>query len=159
MVAPVFLAGRAFPPFCQLDVAGAGVVCAVLVGILLLLLAWRQPDRLARFLLWLPAHLLYRIRVYGLENLPARGPVLLVCNHVSWIDAILIFLAQKRLIHFMIWAPFLRVPGLRVLLRLAQVIPIDGSKGPRAIVQSLRAAGEALARGEVVCIFAEGSIT
>src|SRR5947209_14355492 len=59
----------------------------------------------------------------------------------------------------MIWAPFLGIPGLRLLLRLAKVIPIDGSAGPRAIIQSLRAAGEALGRGEAVCIFAEGGIT
>ena len=60
---------------------------------------------------------------------------------------------------FIIWAPFLRVPGLRLLLRLARVVPIDSAGGPRAIIQSLRTAGEALANGEAVCIFAEGSIT
>ena len=53
----------------------------------------------------------------------------------------------------------MRVPGLRLILRMANVIPIDSSSGPRAIIQSLRAASESLARGEVVCIFAEGGIT
>src|SRR5262249_6826089 len=120
---------------------------------------WKQPDRLARLLFWLPAHTFYRIHVHGRNHVPEQGPALLVCNHVSWIDAILVFLAQRRPIRFVIWAPFVRVPGLRLLLRLAQVIAIDGSAGPRAIIQSLRTASEALARGEVVCIFAEGSIT
>src|SRR6202011_3080872 len=60
---------------------------------------------------------------------------------------------------FVIWAPFTRVPFLRVLLRLDRVIPIDSTAGPRAIVHSLRAASEALGKGEVVCIFAEGGIT
>src|SRR5207248_11189964 len=95
----------------------------------------------------------------GREHVPATGPVLFVCNHVSYIDALLLFTAQRRPVRFIIWAPFLRVPGLRLLLRLARVVPIDSAGGPRAIIQSLRTAGEALANGEAVCIFAEGSIT
>src|SRR5207302_7848098 len=75
------------------------------------------------------------------------------------IAALLVLAAQHRHIRFVIWAPYLRVPGLRLLLRLANVIPIDSGSGPRAIIQSLRNASDALARGEVVCIFAEGGIT
>src|SRR5438309_9711248 len=67
--------------------------------------------------------------------------------------------ATRRRIRFLVWAPYLGVPGLRVLLRLANVIPIAGSGGPRAIIQALRTASEALAAGEVVCIFAEGGIS
>jgi acyl-[acyl-carrier-protein]-phospholipid O-acyltransferase/long-chain-fatty-acid--[acyl-carrier-protein] ligase len=107
----------------------------------------------------LPAHLIYRLRVSGRDNVPATGGALLVCNHVSWIDAFLIMLAQRRPVRFLIWAPFTRVPGLRVLLKLARVIPIDGSAGPRAVVGALRAASDALAQGDLVCIFAEGGIT
>jgi acyl-[acyl-carrier-protein]-phospholipid O-acyltransferase/long-chain-fatty-acid--[acyl-carrier-protein] ligase len=110
-------------------------------------------------LLWLPAHLLYRIRVFGREHIPATGPALFVCNHVSFIDAFLVFFAQRRLVRFVVWAPYTRLPGLGFLLRLARVIPIDGSAGPRAVIRSLRSASDALARGEVVCIFAEGGIT
>src|SRR5205807_8080165 len=122
-------------------------------------LCWQRPDIVVRLLLWLPAHLLYKIRVFGRENIPAKGPALFVCNHVSFIDAFLVFLSQERLVRFIIWAPYTRLPGLGFLLRLARVIPIDGSAGPRAIIQSLRAASAALANGEVVCIFAEGGIT
>jgi acyl-[acyl-carrier-protein]-phospholipid O-acyltransferase/long-chain-fatty-acid--[acyl-carrier-protein] ligase len=68
-------------------------------------------------------------------------------------------MAQKRPIRFVMWAPYMRLPGLRILLRLAQAIPIDGSAGPRAIVHSLRMASEALSQGDAVCIFAEGGIT
>jgi acyl-[acyl-carrier-protein]-phospholipid O-acyltransferase / long-chain-fatty-acid--[acyl-carrier-protein] ligase len=109
--------------------------------------------------LWILSHTLYRLRVLGEENLPAKGAALLVCNHVSHIDAFLVQAAQKRRIRFVIWAPYTRVPGLRHLLRLANVIPIDSSSGPRALIQSLRTASEALQKGEVVCIFAEGGIT
>ncbi len=114
---------------------------------------------LVRVPLWLIVHTFYRLRVHGLEHVPATGPALLVSNHISWIDAIVILAAQRRKVRFVIWAPFLGVPVLRVLLRIARVIPIDSRSGPRAIIQSLRAASDALAKGEVVCIFAEGGIT
>lgn len=130
----------------------------VLVAGAIGLMFWR-PDRFVRLMAWIPVHLFYRMRIYGAEVIPAKGPVLFVCNHVSYIDAFLVFMAQKRPIRFVMWAPYMRLPGLRILLRLAQAIPIDGSAGPRAIVQSLRKAGEALAQGDAVCIFAEGGIT
>ncbi len=132
---------------------------AGLAALGLVYLAWRRPHLLVWFPIWLMAHTFYRIRVYGRENIPAAGPVLLVCNHVSHIDALLLLATQKRPIRFLIWAPYLRVPGLRLLLWLARVIPVDGSSGPRAIIHSLRAASDALARGEMVCIFGEGGIT
>jgi acyl-[acyl-carrier-protein]-phospholipid O-acyltransferase/long-chain-fatty-acid--[acyl-carrier-protein] ligase len=135
------------------------LVLAVAAAALLAWLLWRHPDLLVRLVLWLPAHLLYRIHILGRENIPAAGPVLFVCNHVSFIDAFLVFLAQKRLVRFLVWTPYAKLPGLRWFMRLARAIPIDGSAGPRAILQSLRAASAALAKGEVVCIFAEGGIT
>ncbi len=122
-------------------------------------LIWLRPELLVRWVFWLPAHLLYRIRVHGRENIPAKGPVLFVCNHVSFIDAFLVFMAQRRPVRFVIWEAFTRLPGLRHLLRFARVIPIDGSAGPRAIIQSLRTASEALEKGDAVCVFAEGGIT
>jgi acyl-[acyl-carrier-protein]-phospholipid O-acyltransferase/long-chain-fatty-acid--[acyl-carrier-protein] ligase len=132
----------------------------LIAAALLLALAFLFRYRLfVRLPLWILKHTLYRLRVHGLENLPARGPALLVCNHVSHIDALLLLAAQKRRVRFIMWAPYTRLPGLRWLLRLANVIPIDSSSGPRAILHSLRAASDALARGEVVCIFAEGGIT
>src|SRR5207253_760966 len=108
---------------------------------------------LVRLPLWVLRHTLYRVRVVGAENIPATGPALLVANHVSHIDALIVLAAQRRKVRFLIWAPFMGVPFLRVVLRLARVIPVDPTSGPRAIVRSLRAASEALARGEVVCIF------
>lgn len=131
-----------------------GVVVVVLV-----LVAVFRHFFLVRLPLWILTHTIYRVRLYGLENIPATGPALLVANHVSFIDAFLIMTATRRPVRFLIWAPFLGVPGLRVILRMAHVIPIQGTGGPRAIIQALRTASEALAAGELVCIFAEGGIT
>jgi acyl-[acyl-carrier-protein]-phospholipid O-acyltransferase / long-chain-fatty-acid--[acyl-carrier-protein] ligase len=119
---------------------------------------WRYQV-LVRLPLWILRHSLYRLRVHGRANLPAHGAALLVSNHVSYIDALMILAAQKRKIRFLIWAPFLGIPGLRLFLRLANVIPIDGGAGPRAIIQSLRADSNGLAAGELLCLFAEGGIT
>jgi acyl-[acyl-carrier-protein]-phospholipid O-acyltransferase/long-chain-fatty-acid--[acyl-carrier-protein] ligase len=135
-----------------------------LIGVGVLVLLWllaglRWPALLLRPFLWLLTHTLYRVRVYGQEHIPTKGPALLVCNHVSYIDWLLLLAAQKRFIRFVVWAPLTEVPVLRLLMRWAGVIAIDGSSGPRAIVASLRKASDALAQGDLVCIFAEGRIT
>jgi acyl-[acyl-carrier-protein]-phospholipid O-acyltransferase/long-chain-fatty-acid--[acyl-carrier-protein] ligase len=135
------------------------VLAVLIVAGAVAYLWWRHRDRLIRLVLWLPVRLVYRIRVFGRSRIPASGPVLLVCNHVSFVDAFFVFMSQSRPVRFLVWAPYTRVPGLRLLLRLARVIPIDGTAGPRAIIQALREASAALGNGEVVCIFAEGSIT
>jgi acyl-[acyl-carrier-protein]-phospholipid O-acyltransferase/long-chain-fatty-acid--[acyl-carrier-protein] ligase len=134
-----------------------GILGAVALALLLAYVF--RYQLLVRLPLWILRHTLYRLRVFGAVNIPATGPALLVCNHVSQVDALLVLAAQRRRIRFVIWAPYLRVPGLRWLLRWAKVIPIDSTSGPRAIIHSLRTASDALARGEVVCIFAEGGIT
>jgi acyl-[acyl-carrier-protein]-phospholipid O-acyltransferase/long-chain-fatty-acid--[acyl-carrier-protein] ligase len=112
-----------------------------------------------RFPTWLATHTLYRVYSHGLENLPSTGPVLLVSNHLSHLDSGLLLSQVKRPIRFLIWAGWMTKFPLRYVLRIARVIPINHTTGPRALMQSLRNAGEALARGEVVCVFAEGGIS
>lgn len=114
---------------------------------------------LVRLPLWLLRHTVYRVYVYGAENVPREGGVLLVSNHVSHIDAGIVLAAARRKVRFLIYAPFLGVPVLRWILKAAKVIPIDSTSGPRAIIKSLRAASDALAAGEAVGVFAEGGIT
>jgi acyl-[acyl-carrier-protein]-phospholipid O-acyltransferase/long-chain-fatty-acid--[acyl-carrier-protein] ligase len=147
-----------FTAFLWLDTDSWWIVVVVLIALTGLVILCRYAL-LVRFPLWLLRHTIYRLDVQGRDNLPAEGPALLVANHVSWIDAAMILAAQKRRIRFLFWAAFLKVPFLRLLLRMVRAIPIDGSAGPRAIVRALRQAGEALAHGDLVCIFAEGAIT
>jgi acyl-[acyl-carrier-protein]-phospholipid O-acyltransferase/long-chain-fatty-acid--[acyl-carrier-protein] ligase len=114
---------------------------------------------LVRAVLWLLTHTFYRLRRYGLENVPATGPALLVSNHVTYLDWLFIVAAQPRHVHFVIFAGWTRQPLLGWLLNKAGVIPIDHRGGGRAIIKSLRAAGEYLKQGKLVCIFAEGRFT
>jgi acyl-[acyl-carrier-protein]-phospholipid O-acyltransferase/long-chain-fatty-acid--[acyl-carrier-protein] ligase len=112
-----------------------------------------------RLCLWLLTHTFYRIRVRGLENLPRRGPALLVCNHISFIDPFLIGACTRRLIHFLMGRRFYETTGIHWLAKLMGAIPISEDDPPRKLVESLREAQAQLKEGHLVCIFAEGAIT
>src|SRR5437870_1245615 len=75
-------------------------------------LFWLKPILLVRAGVWLVRHTFYRLRVLGRENIPATGPALIVCNHVSYLDFIFLLAAQRRYIHFVIFAGWTRVWGL-----------------------------------------------
>jgi acyl-[acyl-carrier-protein]-phospholipid O-acyltransferase / long-chain-fatty-acid--[acyl-carrier-protein] ligase len=134
-------------------------ISLIVAGVILALLLWLRPAIPVRFALALFVRLFYRMRIIGQENIPAEGPALLVCNHVSYLDWLFLVVAQRRVIRFVVFAGWTNTPVIRHLLRWGKVIPIDASSGPRAIVKSLQAAGEALKRGDLVCIFAEGRFT
>jgi acyl-[acyl-carrier-protein]-phospholipid O-acyltransferase/long-chain-fatty-acid--[acyl-carrier-protein] ligase len=112
-----------------------------------------------RLCLWLLAHTFYRIRVRGQENLPKRGPALLVCNHISFIDPFLIAARARRPIRFLMYRPFYETPGIHWLAKLMGAIPIAEEDKPRQLVESLREAQARLREGDLVCIFAEGAVT
>jgi len=117
------------------------------------------PDFLLRFCLWSFTHSLYRLRVVHPERVPKEGGALLVCNHVSYMDALLVLAGIQRFIRFIMFRRFYQHPALNWACRILKVIPISESDGPREMARSLRAASEAVRQGELVCIFAEGSIT
>ncbi|MGE5326425.1 MAG: acyl-[ACP]--phospholipid O-acyltransferase [Deltaproteobacteria bacterium] len=117
------------------------------------------PDFTIRLCLWLLAHTFYRIQVRGAENLPRRGPALLVCNHISFVDPFLIGGCTQRFIRFLMYRRFYETHGIKWLAKLMGAIPISETDKPRDMVASLHNAQEQLKQGELVCIFAEGSIT
>jgi acyl-[acyl-carrier-protein]-phospholipid O-acyltransferase/long-chain-fatty-acid--[acyl-carrier-protein] ligase len=116
------------------------------------------PDFLVRFTLWLLAHSLYRIRIAGAEHVPQRGPALLVCNHVSLVDGLLVGACIQRFVRFIVYRRFHDMPGLRWLFRLMKAIPIS-AENPKLVVAALERARAELRAGHVVCIFAEGAIS
>lgn len=132
----------------------AGILCFGVTAYLLLLL----PDFLIRFVLWMLTHSIYRIRIINPQHVPLNGPALLVCNHVSFVDGLLVGSCVQRFIRFMVYAPFFELPFLGRLFRLMQAIP-TGAGGARGAVESIRKARAELAGGHVVCIFAEGAIS
>jgi 1-acyl-sn-glycerol-3-phosphate acyltransferase len=112
-----------------------------------------------RTLLWGLTHTFYRVRVKGVENVPETGGGLLVCNHLSLVDALLLAAATRRNIRFIMYKGIYDQPWIHPIAQVMQAIPISSELRPREMLQSLRAASEAIRAGELVCIFAEGQIT
>ncbi|MBI5441309.1 MAG: AMP-binding protein [Deltaproteobacteria bacterium] len=110
-------------------------------------------------LLRLAVRAVYLIRTLGAENLPGRGPALLVANHVSWADAFLLTAAQPRPIRFLMGREFYEMRWAKPFLRWLGAIPISPDDPPKRIVAALQEARRALEEGSLVCIFAEGHVT
>jgi len=118
-----------------------------------------MPDSLLRFVLWLLTRTFYRIRVDGRDNIPEKGGALFVCNHASWMDALLLIASTDRQIRFLMFKDIYEKPWVHWGARILGVIPISSEQRPREMLHSLQTASDAIRNGEVVCIFAEGQIT
>ncbi len=129
---------------------GMAVMAFLTLGLPRLAAAW-IPDLLARTF--------YRVRVHGASNLPRHGGALLVANHVSFVDALLMLAASPRPIRFLVDERYARHWFCRPFLRAAGAIPISAGGSRRERTLALRAATDTLAEGGLVGIFAEGAIT
>ena len=99
------------------------------------------------------------MRVNGRDNIPAKGGALFVCNHVSFVDALLLIAATDRHVRFMMLKSYYELPYVKPFARALGVIPISSEQRPRDMLKSLQTASDAIKDGHVVCIFAEGQIT
>jgi 1-acyl-sn-glycerol-3-phosphate acyltransferase len=118
------------------------------------------PEFVMRFITWILVNTLYRVRVEGTQNIPDEGAVLLVCNHVSFMDPLLLMANLRRPARFVMYYKIFNIPLLRFVFRTAKAIPIAGQKeDPLLLQQAYDAIDAALADGEVVCIFPEGALT
>lgn len=150
-----------------------GLFCGVLgvpastmflaLGILTLVLALVTiivlPDFLVRLIVVLVTRIVYHIKVEGEDNVPVEGPALIVSNHVSWADAVVLAATQQRRIRFVMDRAIYENPLLHWLFQLQKVIPISATDPPKKIVAALHEARQALDDGYLVCIFAEGMLT
>jgi acyl-[acyl-carrier-protein]-phospholipid O-acyltransferase/long-chain-fatty-acid--[acyl-carrier-protein] ligase len=132
----------------------AGIVTLLVTAYILTVV----PDYFIRFVLWLLTHTVFRIRIVGNDNVPFRGPALLVSNHMSHVDGFLIGASVQRFIRFMVWKPYYEAKVLNWFFRKTLAIPV-GMDNRREVIESIRTARQSLADGHVVCIFAEGAIS
>jgi 1-acyl-sn-glycerol-3-phosphate acyltransferase len=133
-----------------------GIANAVVAFYIFLLV----PEYLLRFVAWVMAHLVYRFRVRGDEHIPVSGPAVLACNHVSFVDAVLLMAASPRPICFMMDHRIFRIPVLGWLFRLAKAIPIAPQKEDPAVYEAaFQRAAQVLRDGDLLAIFPEGAIT
>jgi 1-acyl-sn-glycerol-3-phosphate acyltransferase len=118
------------------------------------------PEFLLRFLAWLLIHTIYRVRKEGLDNVPEKGPCILVCNHVSYVDAIVIAACVRRPVRFIMDYRIFRVPLLNWVFRTMNAIPVaPGREDPAIKEAAFVTAAAALRDGEIVGIFPEGGLT
>ncbi|WP_372609299.1 1-acyl-sn-glycerol-3-phosphate acyltransferase [Halomonas sp.] len=135
----------------------------LLAGALLLVLGWwltRYPRPVIRWLVFLAVILCYRLRLRGQEGIPDQGPALVVCNHVSFMDALVVGGASHRPLRFLMDKPIYDSPWLNWLFRLVGAIPVETERRhPASIRRALEEIGRALDEGEVVMLFPEGRLT
>jgi acyl-[acyl-carrier-protein]-phospholipid O-acyltransferase/long-chain-fatty-acid--[acyl-carrier-protein] ligase len=141
----------------RLEWLDLAVLAAVFVAYLIIAIA--LPGLVLRPLIWLATRTIYRVRMIGAENVPATGPVLLLSNHVTYIDWLLVWHACPRKVRFVAWAGWTRYRVFRWFLRVTDSILIDGHGGPKQIVRSLQQITAALDSGEAICLFPEGALS
>jgi 1-acyl-sn-glycerol-3-phosphate acyltransferase len=118
------------------------------------------PEFSMRFLIWLLSHSMYRVEHKGLEAIPDEGAAVLVCNHVSFVDALLIGGAVRRPVRFVMYYKIYNLPVLNFIFRTAGTVPIAGRNEDLLIYDAaFKKIAEYLRNGEVVCIFPEGKLT
>ena len=136
---------------------GVAALCNAAVALYIFKLV---PEFLLRFVVWLLVHSIYRLDKHNVERIPAEGPALLVCNHVSFVDALVITAACRRPIRFVMDHEVFRWPILSFIFRVGGAIPIASAKvDPALKQQAFERIAAALAAGELVAIFPEGRIT
>jgi 1-acyl-sn-glycerol-3-phosphate acyltransferase len=118
------------------------------------------PEFLMRFICWILVHSFYRLDKSGLENIPAKGPAVLVCNHVSFVDPLVLLAASPRPIRFVMDHRIFRTPIISFVFRTGKAIPIAPAKeGEKLLNEAYEKVADALEHGELVGIFPEGRIT
>jgi 1-acyl-sn-glycerol-3-phosphate acyltransferase len=140
-------------PQLFLMIAGLNVLVAIYIFSLL-------PEFLMRFIAWIVISIVYRIRPTGLENIPRKGAAIVVCNHVSYIDPIILAGCIRRPMRFVMWYKIFQMPLLNFIFRTMKAIPIAGAREDKKIMDDAFELVDAeLAKGNLVCIFPEGAIT
>jgi len=118
------------------------------------------PEFMLRFIAWLLVHSVYRLQQRGLQNIPEEGAAVLVCNHVSFVDPIVIAAASRRPIRFVMDYRIYRMPVISLIFRHMRAIPIAPARDDAAMMEAaFEEVASALAAGELVAIFPEGRIT
>jgi 1-acyl-sn-glycerol-3-phosphate acyltransferase len=136
------------------------LITAVLNLVVAIYIFTLVPEFMLRFCCWILINVMYRVKVSGIDNLPEEGPALVVANHVSFADPLLIAGSIPRPTVFVMYWKIYQVPGAKWLFDAARAIPIAGRKeNPEMYERAFAAISKALRAGEVVCIFPEGGLT
>ena len=118
------------------------------------------PEFFMRFMVWLLIHSVYRVKAKGLDKIPEEGPAILVCNHVSYVDSLIVAGCIRRPVRFVMYYKIYNLPILNFVFRTAKAISIAGKFEDEAqLKKAFDDIDEALSDGDLVCIFPEGKLT
>ena len=148
-----------FTTFIHLDPRGVILAASAITGAGTVYVLILLPEWFGRLILFFITHTVYRVKVVGRENFPDKTGALLVCNHMSFVDAALLIASTDRPIRFLIYQGIYDNPIVKPFAKMIKAIPISDEQRPRDLIHSLHTASEALRQDDIVCIFAEGQIT
>lgn len=136
------------------------LVTAILNALVALYIFTVVPEYLVRFVAWILIHTIHRVHTVNRDRIPDEGAAVLVCNHVSYVDAIVIMAASPRPIRFVMDHRIFKIPVLAWLFKTAKAIPIAPAKeNPELMERAFDQIAAALEDGDLVCIFPEGKLT
>lgn len=136
------------------------LVTAIMNGAVAIYIYGLVPEFLLRFVVWILINTIYRVRKEGLEQIPEDGAAVLVCNHVSLVDALVIGGCIRRPVRFVMYYKIFQLPLLKFLFRTAGAIPIAGkNEDPDMHSRAFDDIAASLNEGHLVCIFPEGRLT
>jgi acyl-[acyl-carrier-protein]-phospholipid O-acyltransferase / long-chain-fatty-acid--[acyl-carrier-protein] ligase len=148
-----------FTKFIHLDPRGVMLAASVITAAGTIYVLILLPEWFGRLILFFLTHTIYRVKVLGRDNFPEKSGALLVCNHMSFVDAALLIASTDRPIRFLMYKGIFENRIVNPFARMLKAIPISSEQRPREMIRSLRTASDALRNDEIVCIFAEGQIT
>ena len=118
------------------------------------------PEFLMRFIVWILVNVVYRLRAQGLQHIPDEGPAVVVCNHISYMDALVVIGCCRRPIRFVMDHQIFKIPLLSFVFRTAGAVPIAPAREePKILERAYDRVAHYLEEGEVVGIFPEGRLT
>lgn len=139
--------------------AGVFLLLGLLFAVVTIYIFWKIPEAVVRMCIWIFVHTCYRLKIVGQENIPDRGGALLVCNHVTFIDGMVISASLKRPVRFIMDRNVYNLPVINFFSRILKVIPILQDDGPKALARALHEARMELKSGGIICIFPEGTLS
>ncbi|NOY69636.1 MAG: MFS transporter [Deltaproteobacteria bacterium] len=154
------LAGIVFLGFLNLTIPEFFLVLAIMNIAAAAYIYTVVPEFAMRFLIWVITHTMYRVRHVNLDAIPDAGPAVIVCNHVSYMDALILAGSCRRPIRFVMFEPIFRIPVLKFIFKTGKAIPIASKReNPATYHAAFESISEALEEDEIVCIFPEGKLT
>lgn len=154
------ISGIIFLTVMELSIPQYFACVAIMNMVVALYVFAKLPEFVLRFAIWILCHTIYRVRYKGFENIPNEGAAVLICNHVSFVDPLLLAGSVRRPVRFVMDAKIYNTKGLHWFFKAAQTIPICSPKqDPETYEQAFKSIKEVLDNGDIVGIFPEGKLT